>query len=90
MRGRVRIAAVGLALVGLAAAVDADETGSESAVARCGHVAELEAAKRAAEAGDEEQLLLHLRKADALLARCMREGAPGPPMPSAPSEVGTG
>ena len=91
MRGRARIVAVaGLALASVAAAGDANETRTDGGVARCGHVQELEAAKRAAELGDEEQLLLHLRKADALLARCLREGAPGPPMPSAPAQVEAG
>ena len=90
MRGRARIVAVaGLALASLAATGDAN-TRTDSAAARCGHVEELEAAKRAAELGDSEQVLLHLRKADALLARCMREGAPGPPMPSAASRVEAG
>ncbi|HVH20488.1 MAG TPA: hypothetical protein VNF72_19500 [Myxococcota bacterium] len=91
MRGRARIVAVaGLAMASLAATGDANETRTDSAAARCGHVEELEAAKRAAELGDSEQVLLHLRKADALLARCMREGAPGPPMPSASSRVEAG
>lgn len=91
MRERAWIVAVaGLALASLAAAGDANETRTDSAAARCGHVEELEAAKRAAELGDSEQVLLHLRKADALLARCMREGAPGPPAPHATSRVEAG
>jgi hypothetical protein len=90
MRGRTRLVVVaGLAWASIAAAGGANETRTDGAVARCGHVAELEAAKHAAELGDKEQVLLHLRKADALLARCMREGAPGPPT-SAPSEVEAG
>jgi hypothetical protein len=91
MRGGARIVAVvGLTLVSIAAAGDSNETRTDGAVARCGHVEELEAAKRAAELGDKEQMLLHLRKADALLARCMREGAPGPPEPRATSQIETG
>jgi hypothetical protein len=91
MRGSARIIAVaGLALASAAAAGDAEETRTDGAAARCGHIDELEAAKHAAELGDKEQMLLHLRKADALLARCLREGAPGPPMPAAPSPVEAG
>lgn len=93
MRGRIKLAAIaGLALASLASAPDANGNGkANDAAARCGHLEELEAAKRAAAAGDREQALLHLRKADALLARCMREGAPSAPRTrSAPSPVEAG
>ena len=91
MRGRMKLAALaGLALASLASAPDANGKANDAA-ARCGHLEELEAAKRAAALGDREQVLLHLRKADALLARCMRESAPEPPRThSAPSPVEAG
>ncbi|HEX5065001.1 MAG TPA: hypothetical protein VFY49_02720 [Myxococcota bacterium] len=91
MRGRIKLAAIaGLALASLASAPGANGKANDAA-ARCGHLEELEAAKRAAAAGDREQALLHLRKADALLARCMREGAPSAPRTrSAPSPVEAG
>ena len=92
MRGRARIVAVaGLALASVAAAGDATGTRTDDTVSRCGHVEELQAAKRAAELGDSAQVLLHLRRADALLARCMREAAPdGTRTRGAPAPVEAG
>jgi hypothetical protein len=92
MRGRTRLVAIaGLALASVGSAGDANGTQTNDAAARCGHVEELQAAKRAAELGDSQQVLLHLRKADALLARCLREGAPEAPRThTAPSPVEAG
>lgn len=67
----------GMMVVGLATASGA--VGPGSAEASCGHVEELVAARRALDAGDSEAAVRHLRTADALLARCMRDGPPREP-----------
>lgn len=59
-------------------------SGPTSAVARCGHVAEIEAAKQALERGDREAALRHLEAADALLLRCEKEGIPVETAPQTP------
>lgn len=63
----------------IAGAATSDAPAPAERVARCGHVAELEAAKQALERGDEAEALRHLEAADALLARCEREGIPAEP-----------
>ena len=45
----------------------------QSSIAKCGHYEELAAAKRALEEGDKTSALIHLRNADALLARCQKD-----------------
>ena len=52
----------------------------EAPTASCGHVEELAAAKRALERGDSEEAARHLRNADALLSRCLRDGIPAEPV----------
>ena len=42
----------------------------------CGHLEELAAARRALETGDSATAVRHLRRADELLAQCMRDGVP--------------
>lgn len=85
MRIRTLLAAV--AAVATSAAADPPGPPT-SAVAQCGHVAELEAAKAALARGDRESALHHLEAADALLQRCEREAIPveTPPEP----EIQTG
>jgi hypothetical protein len=64
-------------------------SGPTSAVARCGHVAEIEAAKQALERGDREAALRHLEAADELLLRCEKEGIPVETAPQAsPTQTG--
>lgn len=64
-------------VVGVAMQGGADAARSPDA--SCGHVEELVAAKRALEAGDRQEALRHLKTADALLERCMRDAPPVQP-----------
>lgn len=79
---------VGLIVAGVTAASDANSLRASDR--GCGHVEEMLAARRAAEHGDSKQALEHLRKADALLKRCLRDGPPVRPESGAPNEVETG
>ena len=63
-------AAIGIALAAHGGATELDP------VAGCGHLGEIAQAKRALEVGREDEALRHLKNADALLARCLREGPP--------------
>lgn len=67
---------VGAIVFGVAVASGA--TGAGSTASSCGHEAELVAAKRALQRGDRASALEHLKKADAMLARCIRGGASVP------------
>ena len=76
-------------LAGVATASRA--TGPESPDSGCGHIEEALAAKRALARGDSKEALEHLRKADALLEQCLRDGHPAQPrMEGERSETETG
>ena len=53
-------------------------TGPGSDRQSCGQEEELVAAKRALQSGDREAALRHLKNADALLERCIRDGTSVP------------
>ena len=67
---------VGAIVLGVAVASGA--TGAGSTASSCGHEAELVAAKRALQRGDRASALQHLKKADAMLTRCVRGSASVP------------
>jgi hypothetical protein len=71
MRGRYWLMSVAIAATTMATTSGATE--ERSSLETCGHYDELAAAKRALEEGDKTSALVHLRNADALLARCERE-----------------
>jgi len=68
----------GAIAVGAATASGAAKQGTPTA--SCGHVEELTAARRALERGDSEEAARHLRNADFLLSRCLRDGIPAEPL----------
>jgi hypothetical protein len=76
------------AAAAVATSAGADPPAPSSAVAQCGHVAELEAAKAALARGDRESALHHLEAADALLQRCEQEAIPAETQPE--PEIQTG
>ena len=66
-------------------------TAPESPDSGCGHMEEALAAKQALARGDSKEALEHLRRADALLEQCLRDGHPAQPrMEGERSETETG
>ncbi|HXK21894.1 MAG TPA: hypothetical protein VMS55_04360 [Myxococcota bacterium] len=64
--------------IALGAAIADDASAPASHGPDCGQREELSAARDAAARGDSKSALEHLRRADALITRCMRD-APAPP-----------
>ena len=68
--------------IALGAAIAGDASAPASQGPDCGQRAELAAAREAAARGDSKSALEHLRRADALIERCMRDTpAPRPDEP---------
>ena len=69
--------------IALGTAIAGDAGAPASHVPDCGQRDELLAAREAAARGDSKSALEHLRRADALIERCMRD-APAPEAPGEP------
>jgi hypothetical protein len=74
--------------VALGTAIAGDASAPASHGASCGQREELMAAREAAARGDSKSALEHLRRADALIERCMRD-APAPTPPAEPERHAT-
>ena len=59
--------------IALGAAITGDASAPAAPAADCGQHAEISAAREAAARGDSKSALEHLRRADALIERCMRD-----------------
>jgi len=68
--------------IALGTAIAGDAGAPASHAPDCGQRDELLAAREAAARGDSKSALEHIRRADALIERCMRDA----PAPAAPSE----
>jgi len=65
--------------IALGAALAGEATAPASQGADCGQRAEISAAREAAARGDSKSALEHLRRADALIERCLRDAPPPTP-----------
>jgi hypothetical protein len=76
--------------IALGTAIAGDASAPASPAADCGQRAEISAAREAAARGDSKSAHEHLRRADALIERCMRDSPPPAPSERARHATETG